>query len=403
MRFGTRIDRYLARLIAVPLLATLVLAAMLLLLDKMLRLFDFVISEGGPVTVIWRMLANMIPEYMSLGIPLGLMLGILLAFRRLALSSELDTLRASGLSYGRLLRVPYMYGVVLLAANFWIVGFLQPKAQYAYQELRFELSSGALGASIRVGEFTHLGRGMTLRVERSENHGTDLYGVFLRIASRNGRTIAAAADRGTFLATDDPDVILFRLTNGRLVNNQPDYRTPRVLSFQQHDLPINMPAIANFRGRGDGTKELTIFELYRLGSDPSLPEARRNAIRANFHFRMVEVAMMLLVPLLAVALAVPPKRSTSGLGIFVAIIFVVVYHKVNQYAEQMGALGRFDPTIALWAPFLLFGGSIVWMYYTLAHKPGGQPIGALERVFARVAKLVSRLIRRRGRPAAAAA
>jgi len=107
------------------------------------------------------------------------------------------------------------------------------------------------------------------------------------------------------------------------------------------------------------------------------------------------VAMMLLVPLLAIALAVPPKRSTSGLGIFVAIIFVVVYHKVNQYAEQMGALGRFDPTVALWVPFLIFGGSIVWMYYTLAHKPGGQPIGALERVFAKVSKAIGRLLRRR--------
>ena len=49
--------------------------------------------------------------------------------------------------------------------------------------------------------------------------------------------------------------------------------------------------------------------------------------------------MMLLVPLLAVALAVPPKRSTSGLGIFLSIVLVVTYHKVNQYAEQMGALG----------------------------------------------------------------
>lgn len=396
-----RIDRYLARLIFVPLLGTLCLAAMLLIMDRMLRLFDFVVSAGGPVTVVWRMLANLIPEYLGLAVPVGLTLGVLLAFRKLALSSELDTLRAVGLGYGRLLRIPYGYALILLAANFWIVGFLQPKAQYAYQELRFELSSGALGASIKVGEFTRLGRGLTLRVERSENHGTDLYGVFLRIASRNGRTIAAAADRGTFLATDDPDVILFRLTNGRLVNNQPDYRTPRVLSFQQHDLPINMPQIENFRGRGDGTKELTIFELYRLGGDPAVPQARRNAIRANFHFRMVEVAMMLLVPLLALSLAVPPKRSTSGLGIFIAIIFVVVYHKVNQYAEQMGALGRFDPVIALWAPFLLFGGSIVWMYYTLAHKPGGQPIGALERLFARAAKLVRRLIRRRGRQAAA--
>ena len=107
MSIGTLTDRYLARLIFVPLVATLTLAAMLLILDKMLRLFDFVVSEGGPVDVVWKMLANLVPEYLSLGIPLGLLLGILLAFRRLALSSELDSLRAVGLGYGRLLRVPY--------------------------------------------------------------------------------------------------------------------------------------------------------------------------------------------------------------------------------------------------------------------------------------------------------
>ena len=77
-------DRYLARSIAIPLFGTLVLAAMLLVLDKMLRLFDFVVNTGGPVSVVWRMLANLLPEYFSLGIPIGLLLGILLAFRKLA-------------------------------------------------------------------------------------------------------------------------------------------------------------------------------------------------------------------------------------------------------------------------------------------------------------------------------
>jgi lipopolysaccharide export LptBFGC system permease protein LptF len=83
------VDRYLARNIAVPLIGTLVLAAMLLILDKMLRLFDFVINAGGPVSVVWQMLANLLPEYFSLGIPIGLLLGIILAFRKLALSRNL--------------------------------------------------------------------------------------------------------------------------------------------------------------------------------------------------------------------------------------------------------------------------------------------------------------------------
>jgi lipopolysaccharide export system permease protein len=403
LKIATQIDRYLARLILVPLIGTLCLAAMLLLLDRMLRLFDFVVSEGGPVTIVWRMLANLIPEYLGLAIPVGLTLGVLLAFRKLALSSELDSLRAIGLGYGRLLRVPYAYALVLLGLNFAIVGFVQPYAQYEYQSLRFELRSGSLGASIRVGEFTNLGRRMTLRVERSENRGTDLYGVFVRLVTRDGRSLAVTADRGTFLATDDPDTILFRLRNGRMVHNAPGYRTPRVLSFVQHDLPIELPTIEAFRGRGNGIKELTVSELVRLGISAAAPDRLRDAARANFHFRMVEVAMMLLVPMLAVALAVPPKRSTSGLGIFVAITFVVTYHKVNQYAEQMGALGRFDPFLALWAPFLLFAGLIVWMYWTLAHRPGGQPIGALERLFARIAGFIGRLLRRRSRRGAATA
>src|ERR1700760_3350476 len=140
------IDRYMARLIAVPLISTLIIAAMLLVLDRMLRLFEFVADEGGPVSVVWRMLANLLPEYLGLGIPIGLMLGILLAFRRLATSSELDVLRAVGLSYTRLLKVPYIFTVVLVCVNLAIVGFIQPQARYNYEQLRFELRSGALGA-----------------------------------------------------------------------------------------------------------------------------------------------------------------------------------------------------------------------------------------------------------------
>lgn len=402
MRLGTQIDRYLARLILVPLFATLVLAAMLLLLEKMLRLFDFVVTAGGPVNVVWRMLADLLPEYLGLGIPIGLMLGVLLAFRKLALSSELDALRAVGLGYTRLLVVPYVFAIALMILNFFIIGFVQPYAQYSYQGLRYELRSGALGASIKVGDFTNIGRRATLRVDRSERDGTELYGVFLRTQTNDGKTFAVTADRGQFLATDDPDVILFRLNTGRLVQDQPGFRAPRVLRFTQYDFPINLPAIETFRGRGNGTEELTLPELVRVGHSPA-PRERINATRANFHFRVVEIVMMMLLPLLAVALAVPPKRSTSGLGIFLAIVFVVTLHKVNQYAERMGAIGRFNPLIAAWTPFIFYVAIVGWMYWTIAYKPGGQPIAALERGFSWIARQAGRLVRRRDRHARLAA
>jgi lipopolysaccharide export system permease protein len=388
------IDRYLARNIAVPLLGTLILAAMLLVLDKMLRLFDFVVATGGPVSVVWRMLANLLPEYLALGIPIGLLLGILLAFRKLALSSELDALRGIGVGYGRLLRVPYAFATGLMLLNLLIVGYVQPIADYRYEGLRFDLRSGALGASIRVGEFNQLGKRLTLRIDRSEDGGKRLHGIFVQVEDRSGTNVAATAEHGRFLSTDDPQTILFRLENGRLVQDSPRFVRPRTLSFDVYDLPITMPAVDPFRGRGNEQDELLLHELVAKGYGSSAPPDERLEAQANFHFRIAEVLMMLMLPLLAVSLAVPPKRSASSLGIFVGIVIVVAYHKVNQYAEQMGAQGRLDPFLAIWIPLVLLTALILWMYHVLAHRPGGQPIGALERAFAQVARAVRRLLLR---------
>jgi lipopolysaccharide export system permease protein len=387
------IDRYLVKSIAVPLIGTLVLASMLFVLDKMLRLFDFVVTAGGPVSVVWRMLANLLPEYFSLGIPIGLMLGVLLAFRKLALSSELDALRGIGAGFRRLLRVPYAFAIGLLLLNLFIVGWLQPWTHYGYERLRFDLRSGALGASLKVGEFNHLGRRMTLRIERSENRGMELHGIFVQVDDKSGTQIAATAEQGKFLSTDDPDVILFRLEKGRLIQDSPKFQTPRTLSFNLYDLPINLPRVDSFRQRGhEELEELTLPELFRDGYLRNLPEEHRLGAQANLHFRIVEVLMMLMLPLLAVALAVPPKRSSSALGIFIGIVIIVAYHKVNQYAEQAAAQGRMEPILALWVPLLALSALIFWMYHVLAHRPGGQPIGALERAFSRVGKSVRKLL-----------
>lgn len=376
-------DRYMARLIAVPLFATLMIAAMLLLLERMLKLFDFVVNEGGPVSVVWRMLGNLIPQYLGLGIPVGLLLGVLLAFRKLALSSELDALRSVGVSYTRMLRVPYAYALLLGLLTLVIVGFVQPISRYAYEGLEFELRSGALGATIDVGEFVTVARNTTLRVEESREEGRDLRGIFVHGVSTNGKTVSVTAARGTFLSTDDPDVILLRLTDGTLVHDAPGYSEPRVLTFRMHDMPIDLPKIDMFRNRGDKAddNELTLPELYGVGyrGQANVDEDVRRRSRANLHRRLVQVFAVLVIPLLAVALAVPPKRSTSAVGVFAALAILIVYNEISEAAERLGNNGRGDIAMTQWGSFALFAALAIWFFHVLAHKPGGQPIGMIER------------------------
>ena len=396
-KFIPAIDRYIFRLVIVPMLGVFALAASLLLLEKMLRLFDFVAVEGGPIGVVFKMLAAVMPEYAALAIPLGLLLGILLAFRKLATTSELDIFRAVGLSYGRLLRVPYIITAVLMAVNLALVFYVQPMSRFVYERLEFELRSGALGASIKVGEFNTIADRMALRIEESENDGRELKGIFARVANDRGQVLSISAREGSFLATSDsPDTIILRLTDGTIVQDTGS-QTPRVLTFTRHDLPIDLPAIEQFRERGEDEREYILPELLRIGWNEATPESARDASQASFNYRMVEVIMMALMPLLAVALGIPPKRSTSALGVFLSIVMVVAYHKVNQYGEDLASLGRFDPFLALWGPFAVFGALILWMYYRVAFVPGGQAIGALEVWFAKIGKRIGRIFGRKRR------
>ena len=151
------------------------------------------------------------------------------------------------------------------------------------------------------------------------------------------------------------------LDKGRLVQDSPKFATPRTLAFDSYDLPVSLPVIDQFRGRGGNeSDELYLHELWRVGYGGGRRRThQRLEAQAHFNFRLVEVVMMLMLPLLAVSLAVPPKRSSSSLGIFLSILIVVAYHKVNQYAEQAGTNGQLNPIVALWVPLVLLSALIV--------------------------------------------
>jgi lipopolysaccharide export system permease protein len=192
---------------------------------------------------------------------------------------------------------------------------------------------------------------------------------------------------------DNPDTIILRLIDGQILQSAPGHTT-RVLNFSRHDVPIDLPAIEKFRQRGKD-REYVLPELLRIGWGDGASESVRMASQASLNYRMAEVAMMIFLPLLAIALAVPPKRSTSSLGVFVSIVMVTVYHKLCEYGQGVAAAGRANPLLIQWGPFVVFAIIILWMYWRIAYVPGGQPIGALERFAENIGKRLRALLGRR--------
>ncbi|MGD8326850.1 MAG: LptF/LptG family permease [Sphingomonadales bacterium] len=386
-----RVDRYLLRLIIVPMMVTLIIAAMLLLLDKMLRLFDFVINEGGPVSVVWQMLGAKIPQYMAFAIPIGVFLGILLAFRRLALSSELDAMLGTGISQNRMLRIPVIVALVMSVITYVLVGHLQPISRYTYEELQYELRSGALGASIKVGEFVEIDDRLTLRIEESRDNGRNLMRIFLQRTSENGEQIIVTAQNGTFFSTEDQERILFRLYNGTLINLSPELDSPRTLRFEVHDLPISLPQSEVFRKRGEKQLELTIPELIQGVFSGELDEETYNGYSGDLNYRLIQIAANFVLPFLAIALGVPPKRSASAVGLFAGITLLIVFNEFAQFTGKLVEEGQASALMSMWVPYLVFVVISLHLYRIAVYKVGAQPTRALDVVVNLVVTAVKKI------------
>lgn len=388
----SHIDRYLLRLLLAPLAITLSIAAMLLLIERMLRLFDIVINQGGPVLVVWQLLANLVPHYVGLALPLGLFLGVLLAFQTLSLNSELDALQSVGFGIRRLAMPALGLAGVLMIVNLVLSFWVQPYSRYAYRELMFDLRSGALGASIKVGEFNDLGNGLALRIGESHEGGGRLVDLFAQKTHRSGAVTAIAAKEGSFMRTDDENTILLRLKRGEIINLNSGGTTPIVLDFEVYDWPIKLPLIEKFRARGGANLELTLPELWQALNTPPRTGENLSVYIADFHDRLVRAASMAVLPFLAIAFGVTSRRSGRGAGLVVGVILLLIFHKVVEFGEAFVALGQISPWIGLWTPWLLFTALSGWLFYLRAYRIGGGPLGRIESVGEALAGLVRRIL-----------
>ncbi len=358
------LDRYILRSVATPLSLALCVAAMLLLIEQMLRLFDFVLAEQGPVDVVWRMLANLLPHYLSLALPLGAFLGVLLAFRNLSMSSELDAMNSSGVSIGRLLRPVYALLILLAVFDFGLVGFIKPYARYEYDKIRFDVTSGAFGIKIPQGEFVDITDNVTIRLGTVDPVAKEARDIFLEMREAKGRRTVITAEKGGISTTPEITRLLLKLARGRQLLIDNDGTRVRTLDFDTFDLEIDLPAIAVFRARGGDADEATFTEIVRLlNSEGAASSPLWRPYRAQFHWTLLHPLTFLALPVLAVAMGVTGRRKASNLKPVLGVAILIVYHELlEEWALVTAALGQLSPYLAMWGLFAVFIGVSAWLY-----------------------------------------
>lgn len=358
------IDRYILRAVATPLLLALGVAGMLLMLEQMLRLFDFVLAEQGPVDVVWRMLANLVPHYLGLALPLGAFLGVMLAFRNLSMSSELDALSASGASFGRMLRPVYLLMLGLMVFDFLLVSYIQPYARYEYRQIRFNVTSGALGVKIPAGEFVDISEEVTIRLGRVSPETRDAQDIFLERRGDDGIKTTITAAYGAISTTPDVSSLLMKLEQGRQVIVDAAGEEIEALDFDRFDLELDLPAIGVFRPRGGDEREATFTEILQFFNEKGARASPLyNDYRAGLHWRIIHPLTFLAMPILAIAMGVTGRRKASPFKPVLGVAILIVYHELlEEWGQVVASEGEMSPYLSMWGVFAVFAMVSAFLY-----------------------------------------
>jgi lipopolysaccharide export system permease protein len=272
---------------------------------------------------------------LSVIVPVGLLLAVVLTLGRMYHDSEMAALQACGFGPGRLLAPLFCFAAVIALGLGWLVFFQVPRADNQVQLLRQSAIKEAQFGQLDAGRFRQFAGGdAVFYAERVDQDGI-LHNVFVQREAA-GRIEVALADTATYSKASDDGVHLVTLFNGRRYEGVPGQDDFRVIEFREHGIPIATPA--DVRGVQDPDTKPT-REL--LGSsEPS--------DIAQLQFRASTPLLALVLTLVAVPLSRLRPRQGRYARVGFAIVVYFVYSNLLLACKTWLEKGELAPAIGVW-------------------------------------------------------
>lgn len=346
-----RLDIYLFKQCVQVVAGLAGLALGVLLLERLLRIFELVANTSDTLGAAARMLANLLPYYLGLAIPVALFLGVLITVDRVSRTGELSASLAAGVSLFQILR-PFMFIAACLALfSFILMAYLQPLGRYDYRATVDKVKQSSAEAVFQEGKFAQVGRRVFWTEQRSS--GDRLGPIFILEEGRTGNTTRlTTAPSGRIGRGVETSETRITLNDGQAIEFAPNKEVVHRIDFRQTDWLINDGTI-RFRARGDDERELTLNELLAEASGKGKGIVAPHVAAAAAHAQIGRSLLLLLLPLIALPMGLGYGRSFQSTGIAVGIVFLLVAQKSLEMGQTLALDGRIAPWVGTWPVFMI--------------------------------------------------
>src|SRR5271167_887511 len=235
------VQRYVLREVMQTWLAVTGVLVAILVSNQLSRVLGQAADNRYGRRVVFDLIALGAIMNLSVIVPVGLLLAVVLTLGRMYHDSEMAALQACGFGPARLLAPLFCFAALIALGLSWLSFFQVPRSDGQVHLLRESAIKEARFGQLDAGRFRAFSGGdAVFYAERVDQDGI-LHNVFVQ-REAGGRIEVALADSATYSKATAGGMHLVTLFNGRRYEGVPGKDDFRVIEFREHGIPIATPA-----------------------------------------------------------------------------------------------------------------------------------------------------------------
>lgn len=376
-----RLNRYILKNAALSIGGLVIFACCVLLLERLLRIFEIVTVSSDPGVDASRMVVNLLPYYLGIAVPIALLLGTIITVDKLSKSSELTAALGAGVSLFHMTKPFILISIFLAGITMFVEGYLQPIGRYQYRATEYKVRQTSATAALREGTFTTVGSRTFFAGTEGSDGATGPIFIHEEVDQNSDGSGGGTGYRittaniGKISVIDNSPVLNLAESRGFYVI---DGMMSGQLSVQETAI-TGVVEVKKYQARGDDEREMTSGELFANRKGNVTQVIDKNTNNATLHLRLSKAALLLILPFIAVPFGLNYGRNPSSAGIFVGIVFLVSLQKALEFGQSLGAAGKIPPWLGIWG--IIFAVSIfaAIIFWKSAYKMGQPPLTAFSQ------------------------
>jgi len=346
------LDRYIFKLWFGPFIGMLLVVTGILLLGRVLKLLGLFADKGVEWGIMLTMLMAILPYFLVLTVPIAFFFAMQMMIIKLYQNSEMDALRAAGLSYVRIFRAMFMVVLVLWLGLTWTAMEWMPQGQKAFQSLLVAVQKVKPAPGFEAQRFGQDLDDFTVYV-----NGKDEDGVFHGFMLEDRRSTIPVVYLSESAALERVGGELrFTLHHGtRLEGENANLRS---LAFDRYQISMNLGDLGLLKipSWNNHIAEMRSFELLA-----EIKVGKKGEALIELNWRLLMPTTILALALLCLPLSYAPKRSGKSMAYLLGLTSIVLIYNVQTVMHQSALQGQLS-WLSMWCGQISIVALSAWLF-----------------------------------------